>query len=204
MRFVLITLGLMTLPAMALAQTHDNSPILLSTETKAAAPAPVAEKAPAPAPAAAAAPAGNTPAPSQMNAAEKILNTFPDWAISKAGADTTGQTTSLPPSAPAAPQPEIPATPANPASPSVPEAPKAPAPVLDKLWPKDTVPIFLRSCTGFHPELVNACSCVITRLIVTMPHDEFMKLSEANTLNDDARVITIRQQCLGTPGKRGQ
>ena len=57
------------------------------------------------------------PAPSQMNAAEKILNTYPDWAISKAGADTTGMSTTPPANPAAAPQPDVPKAPDSPASP---------------------------------------------------------------------------------------
>lgn len=155
-------------------------------EAKAAA-QPTAAKAPAPAPAAA--------------AAEAMINDFPTWAVSKAGSDTTGETAEAPtsPSNPASPG--APASPATPATPDAPKTPPSPASVTDKLWPRDTVPIFMRSCTGLHVEYMAACMCTITKLMVAMPHDEFLKLSADGTLDDDKRIASIRGSCLAAPGE---
>lgn len=114
--------------------------------------------------------------------------------------DTTQQT--QPPLV--APQP--PAKAAVPvAKPSAETKPATPAPSpapVDKLWPSNTVQIFLPSCTGLRPQFVPACSCIITRLMAEMPHDEFLLKSNDNTLEQDPRLISIRTECVTTPQRK--
>ena len=144
-------------------------------------------------------PAVKPTGPVASASAEAITQAFPHWAVSKAGADTAGQGPVPPPPSPAnAALPTAPATPQQSPMPATPAAPPSPAP---KLWPRDTIPIFMRSCTGLHIELVPACQCVITRMMVTIPHDEFLQLSADNRLDNDKRIVEIRKSCLGTPGK---
>lgn len=91
------------------------------------------------------------------------------------------------PKAPEAPKPTAPQSPANPASPPSP---------ISKLWPRDTVPIFVTSCSKLRRETLNPCRCIINRLMQKMMHDEFIRLSEANQIDIDPRYLTIRQDCV--------
>lgn len=192
--FFLLSLTLLPLTSMA-QDSRVHSPMLISGAPQNGAPASNAAAVPG---------AGiNSPAPSNHIDALPMPTGFPEWAITKAAENSTGQPSSTPPANPAAPPTaptsEAPAAPANAQAPSVPDAP---TPVVDKLWPRDTVEIFLPSCTGFHPELVAACTCVITRLMLAMPHDEFLAKSEAGTIEQDQRLMTIRRDCVGTPQRR--
>ena len=99
------------------------------------------------------------------------------------------------PKEPAAPKqpasPMTPPTPSNPPEPASPASPKSPA-----LWPKDTVPVFMTSCTKFHVELVEPCSCIITKVVTQFTHDEFLKIDAANELSSDPKMQKIRQECV--------
>lgn len=98
--------------------------------------------------------------------------------------------------------PEIPAAPTAPAGGAVPLAPESPSLKPSKLWPADTVPVFMLSCTQLQKEIVSTCRCIIDNLIKTIPHDEFLALSEANLIERDKRYLSIRQRCLGSTQKR--
>lgn len=142
-------------------------------------------------------------APSEQ-AQRDLLELFPAHAITAIGANTTGQNHDIP-AAPAAPAaPTAPSSAMVPAAPAAASIPKPPANPLDKLWPIDTVPLFMQSCVGIQPKLLGPCRCVITKLMVTMPHDEFLQLSAAGTIEQDARLIKARQDCVTAPTRRGQ
>lgn len=64
------------------------------------------------------------------------------------------------------------------------------------LWPTDTVDIFVNACAGTRHELVAACRCIIERTALSMPHNQFVKLSEAGEAENDGRYITARQECM--------
>lgn len=64
------------------------------------------------------------------------------------------------------------------------------------LWPRDTVPIFMTSCTKLKVELVDPCSCIITKVMEKFTHDEFLKMDTAGTLNSDSKMQDIRKQCV--------
>lgn len=98
-----------------------------------------------------------------------------------------------------APSPTLPSAATNaPAAPTT-NAPATPASPIDKLWPIDTVPIFMTSCVGYQPKLYAPCKCVIGRLMTEMPHDEFLQLSVTDAIERDPRLRAIRLQCVGTP-----
>ncbi len=164
---LLLTSLLLTLPLVAFAQSTGSAPMVMVSQGKVLATA--------------------KPVTPQVYTPD-----FPDWAITQVGQATGGNNTDQPdaapqaPQAPTAPQPDTAAAPATPATP--------PSPV-SKLWPRDTVPIFVRSCVGFHIELLPACTCVINKLMGEMPHDEFLELSQRGTIEQDTRLQTIRQQC---------
>lgn len=172
-----IFLMMIALPVIAFAQGYSTAPIIVNTSN-------------------------TTAEPISPNLAPKPLPpNFPEIAITRIGENTTGQHVDAP-ATPATPSagtaPPTPNAPQNPASPTPPPSP------VSKLWPRDTVPIFVQSCAGFHVELVPACTCVITELMVQMPHDEFLKLSENNTIENDGRLLGIRQKCVATPRKRAE
>ncbi|MFM9889938.1 MAG: hypothetical protein ACKVOE_04730 [Rickettsiales bacterium] len=172
-RFIL--LSLICLPLVALAQVNRAaSPLLV-----------VNPQQPAGAPAAA------TPAP--------LAPSFPDWAVTKVGDNPGAANPGGIPYAPNVPISAAPAAPQNAAAAAVPQAPAAP---VSKLWPRDTIPLFLPSCTGFHPEMVQPCTCIITRLMTAMGHDEFLFKSEAGTIESDPRLIAIRNECAQAPRQR--
>lgn len=81
----------------------------------------------------------------------------------------------------------VPASPAAPASPATPSAPD--------VWPANTLPVFLISCTQGNTELLAPCRCVITTLMQTMTHREFLEVSAHNTIEKDIRYTSARQQC---------
>jgi hypothetical protein len=191
MRLVyLITL----LPVLAFA-ADETSPIIVMDTSNKLVEKPLESAYPAPRTPAAPAPA---PAPS-----DAIVQQFPGWAISNAGANSTGETLDAAPASPTSPTvPGAPTSVVSPASPQPAISPAPPGLATDPLWPKDTIPIFMKSCTGFKPELTAPCMCIITKLMVTMPHNEFIQLSEANTIESDKRLADIRQSCLGAPAKR--
>lgn len=126
---------------------------------------------------------------------ERVMNQFPDWAVTRVGSATGGydKDVTTPPAAPVAPA--SPGAEAIPPSPQAPAAPAAPANAITKLWPADTVPIFMQSCVGYQPKLVVPCNCVITNLMLEMPHDEFLRLTAQNTIEDDIRLKNIRVKC---------
>lgn len=126
---------------------------------------------------------------------ERVLNQFPEWAVTRIGTATGGydKDVTAPPAAPIAPA--SPGAEAIPPSPAAPTPPAAPANAVDKLWPADTVPIFMQSCVGYQPKLVVPCNCVIGKLMLAMPHDEFLKLTAQGQIENDARLKNIRVQC---------
>lgn len=123
---------------------------------------------------------------------ERVLNQFPEWAVTRAGAATAGTDQDMPSAATAPASPGAGDVPANPASPKIPEAPASP---VSKLWPADTVPIFMRACVNYQPKLVMPCNCTIGKMMLAMPHDEFLELTAKGTLEDDIRVKNIRTEC---------
>lgn len=137
---------------------------------------------------------GSQPAPRPASEIEqeRVMQQFPEWAVTRAGAATAGTDKDTPaaPAAPAAPGAQ--AAPASPASPAAPAAPANPA---SKLWPADTVPIFMKSCVNFQPKLVVPCNCVIGKMMLAMPHDEFLALTAKGTIEQDVRVKNIRTAC---------
>ncbi len=129
--------------------------------------------------------------PSQIEQ-ERVLREFPDYAITRLGTSTGGYDKDVAPIPPAAPTP---ATAPAPAGAAAPKAPEAPANAVDKLWPADTVPIFMPACVGYQPKLVVPCNCVIGKLMLAMPHDEFLKLTANGTIEQDIRLKNIRVEC---------
>ena len=177
-------------PFCALAQSYSSAPLMVVGEGTA--PAQASALAPSAKPAA--------PAPSPVPGAG--FPNFPEAAITRIGETTTGQHVDAPasPAAPAAPA--NPPTAANAATPPNPASPTPPANPTSKLWPHDTIPIFMPSCTGLHVEFVQPCTCVITRLMLAMPHDEFLAKSEQGTIEQDPRLIRIRHDCATAPQKK--
>ncbi len=91
--------------------------------------------------------------------------------------------------------PEAPA-PSKPSVIKLPVAPASPVPPVSKLWPRDTIPLFVTSCSKLHRELLNPCRCIIDGLMEKMLHDEFLRLSDANQIDIDPRYLTVREQCV--------
>ena len=170
---------LVILPLVALAQTHSDAPLLAVGNGAVVAPITGGE---------AAAIAVGTVAP------HALPPNFPEAAVTSLARDAAGQQQVLAPANP--PTPTNPAAPANPATPAAVASPPAP---VSKLWPRDTAPIFIQSCAGFHPELIQPCNCIITQLMAQMPHDEFIRLSEAGTIEQDPRYTAIRYRCATQP-----
>lgn len=107
-----------------------------------------------------------------------------------------GETVTKPDAAPVAPQAVAPSASPSAKAPINPPSPASPANPVDKLWPRNSIQLFLPSCTGLKPQFVVPCTCIITKLMVAMPHDEFLKKSEDGTLEQDPRLVTIRNQCV--------
>jgi|GEM_PF-5422957 len=102
--------------------------------------------------------------------------------------------------------PEAPATPDAGAKAAVPASPTSPAnpqdPISD-LWPANTVPVFMISCTNYHKELIEPCRCVITNLVRSMSHREFMEATEKEGgIERDSRYIHARQMCMPQPKRK--
>ncbi len=171
------------LPLIALAQNHSNAPILVVGESARPKTTPTANAASVRDPAAA-------------------FPNFPEVAITRVGETTSGQHVDAPqnPAAPAAPAAV--AGGVAPVTPTNPTAPPAPASPVSKLWPRNTIEIFIPPCTGLRPQFFVPCTCVITRLMVEMPHDEFLAKSENNTIEQDPRLIRIRRDCATAPQKK--
>ena len=192
---------LMMMPSMALAQGYDNSPILITTTPMEPAKT-VAPASPPPAAAATTAPATPAPIANALPVTPPLPPNFPEWAVSNAAQNTAGNTN------PVVASPASPTTPATPVAvdaghaPVTPPAPSAPESPVSKLWPRDTVPIFVKSCVGFHVELIPACGCVITELMASMPHDEFLKLSETGAIESDPRLKHARLDCVAAPARK--
>lgn len=133
---------------------------------------------------------------------ERLIQQFPDWAVTRAGSATGGWDKDVP-TAPQAPvNPGSATAPTTAPTPAAPAAPAAPASPVNKLWPADTVPIFVRSCVGYRPALLLPCQCVIGKLMLAMPHDEFLQLTAQGTIEQDARLQKIRLQCATQPRTR--
>lgn len=63
------------------------------------------------------------------------------------------------------------------------------------LWPTDTVDLFVSACATNKHQLVPFCRCVIERLALKMPHNEFVMLSEADRIESDPRFLQVRESC---------
>lgn len=77
------------------------------------------------------------------------------------------------------------------------------------LWPTDTVDIFVSACAGMQHQMVAPCRCIIERLALKMPHNEFLKLSETDAVRTDPRYVAAREACLPRdqqpqPAQQGQ
>lgn len=77
-------------------------------------------------------------------------------------------------------------------------APTAPS----KLWPRNTLQIFMPRCTALKEPFIEPCRCVITKLMNAMPHDEFLKKSEEGSIEQDPRLIQIRNECATAPQRK--
>lgn len=71
-----------------------------------------------------------------------------------------------------------------------------------KLWPKNTLEIFMPRCTGLKLPFVGPCRCVMTKLMSAMPHNEFLKKSKDGTIEQDSRLISIRKECATAPQRK--
>lgn len=181
-RILLLSLLLST-PAVA----QTNAPMVIIGGDQ---PAAAVEQA---APAASAAPAAAPRQSSALTTQQRLMGNFPEWAVSQAGSAVGGageDVERIPDAAPAAPSAPAGAVAANPKGAALPDNPTL------KLWPMDTVPIFLQSCVGYRPQLLMPCNCVIRRLMPAMGHDEFLKLTARGTLEQDPRLQSIRAECL--------
>lgn len=207
MRSLLISAIFILTPLASVAQERAASPMVViqnNEQPQAVSTTPAAAPAAAPAGSAgtpAAAPTAKVePAPQPVPGKE--FPNFPEAAITRVGENTTGQHLDVPatPASPASP-----AAPASgPAAPAAPGAPQAEVPVspVSKLWPKDTIQVFMPSCTGLRVQYVKPCTCVITQLMVAMPHDEFLKKSADGTIEQDERLKQIRLDCATAPQKK--
>ena len=74
---------------------------------------------------------------------------------------------------------------------------------VSKLWPSDTRKIFMPRCTSLKAQFIEPCSCVITKLMTAMTHDEFLKKSGDGTIEKDQRLIQIRRDCATAPKRKG-
>lgn len=183
MRTSLAFIIVFLLPLTALAQTHSNAPMLVIGEGAVKTP-PVAAATPA-------------------QPAIAAFPNFPEIAITRVGEKTAGQAVAVPPT-PASPAPPSAAASgtAAPTNPSNPTAPATPVSPVSKLWPRDTIQIFIPPCTGLRPQFVVPCTCVITKLMLEMPHDEFLAKSANNSIEQDPRLMRIRRDCATTPQKK--
>lgn len=163
------------LPLTAFAQTHSNAPMMVVGEGAA------------------------TPPP---RAAIAVFPNFPEIAITRVGEKTNTEHVDAPTNPVSPPAPAAAAGSTAPSNPANPTAPVAPVSPVSKLWPRDTIEIFIPPCTGLRPQFFVPCTCVITKLMVQMPHDEFLAKSEAGTIEQDPRLMRIRQDCATAPKKK--
>ena len=171
------------LPFVALAQSHSNAPMMVVGEG-------------------AVAKTQAAPATTQARDPAAVFPNFPEVAITRVGENTTGQQVAVPPTPASPASPAAVGAGASPTAPANPTAPPAPKSPVSKLWPRDTVEIFIPPCTGLRPQFLIPCTCVITKLMVEMPHDEFLAKSEAGTIEQDPRLIRIRRDCATAPQKK--
>jgi hypothetical protein len=81
-------------------------------------------------------------------------------------------------------------------SPATPPAPETTDSPISRLWPRDTVPIFVTSCSHLNPQAMAPCRCIITEVMASMMHDEFMRLSDAKLIESDSRYLAARERCI--------
>lgn len=62
-------------------------------------------------------------------------------------------------------------------------------------WPPNTIPRFVVGCAGFHKELIAPCRCTIDGVMKEFSLQDFMTLSNAGTIKDDARYRRITTDC---------
>lgn len=189
MRTPILIVALALMPLIAVAQGYSSSPIVILGEG--------AQPAPSAAVAANASPAAGAPAPTNG-----LPINFPEAAITQVGENTTGQHVDTPANPPSPTAPPNPSTPATPPNPGAPASPTPPAKPVSKLWPRNTIEVFMPSCTNLHIEFVKPCTCVITQLMMQMPHDEFLAKSEAGTIEQDPRLLKIRTDCVTAPQRK--
>lgn len=155
-------------PAPGFTQTRDDAPLLVVGDGKLLSANDAASATPEPA---------SAPAPALADP-DAMARQLPAGAITQA----------TPPTAPAAPAAQ--------SAPAAPTPAAAKAPASPAAWPRDTVPIFLRACAGFHTELAAPCRCIITRLMEEMGHDEFLSRSQRGLIEQDPRYDRIRHECV--------
>lgn len=191
MRRLILPMVIASLPLLAVAEGYSTSPMVVISNGEMSAQQAADSK-----------PAAGTQAATPRNSAPMPAAAFPNFpeaAITRVGTNTGGaeganpdnpKPAPTPAAAPAAPMPVTPASPPTPKSP------------ISKLWPKDTIQIFMPPCTGLRPQFVVPCTCTITRLMAEMPHDEFLAESEAGTIEQDPRLQRIRLDCATSPKKK--
>lgn len=180
MKKFLSILILTALPLVALAQTGPNVPVIIVDQGSQLG-------------------VQADPAIANKPVLGRTLASFPDIAVTRVGENTTGQHVDAPP----APGANL-APAAAPAAPTAvtPASPMSPSSAVSKLWPRDTIALFMPSCVGYYPQFGQPCMCVITQMMSTMPHDEFLRESEAGTIETDPRLIKIRTDCASAPKKQ--
>ncbi len=184
MRIIPLLLAL-ALPLTALAQPYSNAPVVI-----------VGEGAPAPKPTV-------TAAASAGGSVREFPN-FPDAAVTRVGQASNSDYVPPPQNPANPPAPAGPSAAPIPANPQAPASPLSPASPISKLWPRNTIEIFMPPCTGLRPQFVVPCTCTITKLMATMPHDEFLAESDSNTIESDPRLIKIRTDCATAPQQKSQ
>lgn len=127
---------------------------------------------------------------------------FSKTAVTSIGENIGGEEIKTPANPPSPATPVNPAASATPPSPTSPASPATPANPVNKLWPRDTAPIFMTACVGFSPQKIPPCSCVITKLMLSMGHDEFLAKSENGSIEQDQRLQRIRMDCATAPQKK--
>lgn len=183
MRCVYTAIFSIVLPVAALAQSYSSAPMVVVSEGNSK-------------------PASSAAAPAPTRDAAADFPNFPETAITRVGENTTGQHVDAPPTPASPASPAAAASAKSPEGATAPASPAVPPSPITKLWPRDTVQIFLPPCTGLRPQFVVPCTCVITKLMLAMGHDEFLKESENGTIEQDPRLIKIRTDCATAPKQK--
>lgn len=67
---------------------------------------------------------------------------------------------------------------------------------VPKTYPGDVKEAFLRSCVGFHKELIGSCKCMILTFERMVPYDQFEELMSLPDPTQDARFTKVAGACL--------